>query len=77
MLVYSLVPDRLIGWDRPLAPAARPFLPAPYAALPTLGRLTGRGGTANIEAVLAERPDVIVDYGALGSAGPRAGRVAG
>lgn len=65
ILVYSLAPDRLVGWDRPLPPAARPFLPAPYAALPTLGRLTGRGGTANIEAVLAAQPDVIVDYGVV------------
>jgi iron complex transport system substrate-binding protein len=34
-----------------------------YAGLPTLGRLTGRGGTANVEVVLAARPDLILDYG--------------
>ena len=30
-----------------------------------LGRLTGRGNTANVEAVLAFRPDVIFDYGTI------------
>ena len=30
-----------------------------------LGRLTGRGGTANLEVVLATRSDLIFDYGSL------------
>ena len=30
-----------------------------------LGRLTGRGNTANVETVLAVRPDVIFDYGTI------------
>ncbi len=41
--------------------------PLAAAALPALGRLTGRGNTANVEVVLAARPDVIVDYGSLGA----------
>jgi iron complex transport system substrate-binding protein len=40
-------------------------VPARYADLPTLGRLTGRGNTANVETVLAAKPDVIIDYGSL------------
>jgi iron complex transport system substrate-binding protein len=36
------------------------------AALPQLGRLTGRDNTANIEAVLARRPDLVLDYGSIG-----------
>jgi ABC-type Fe3+-hydroxamate transport system substrate-binding protein len=51
----------MVGWTRPLSAEERAFVPAPYAALPTLGRLTGRGNTANVETVLAARPDVILD----------------
>jgi iron complex transport system substrate-binding protein len=61
--LYSLAPDLLLGWTRRLPEAARAYMPAKYFALPMLGRLTGRGDTANIEVVLKHRPDVIVDYG--------------
>jgi iron complex transport system substrate-binding protein len=35
------------------------------AALPEVGRLTGRDNTANLEAVLAARPDLVLDYGSV------------
>ena len=66
ILLYTVAPQTMVGWTRPLSAEERAFVPAPYAALPTLGRLTGRGNTANVEAVLAARPDVILDYGILG-----------
>src|SRR5262245_58528433 len=66
VLVYTVAPQTLVGWTRPLTPEERAFIPAPYAALPTLGRLTGRANTANVESVLAARPDIILDYGILG-----------
>jgi iron complex transport system substrate-binding protein len=34
-----------------------------YGALPELGRLTGRGNTANVEVLLRERTDLVVDAG--------------
>jgi iron complex transport system substrate-binding protein len=65
ILLYTLVPDRLLGWTRALGVEEQALLPARHAALPGLGRLTGRGNTANVEIVLAARPDLIVDYGAV------------
>jgi iron complex transport system substrate-binding protein len=65
ILVYALAPDTLLGWTSAFRPAERPFVPARYADLPTVGRLAGRAGTANVESVLAMRPDVILDYGAV------------
>jgi iron complex transport system substrate-binding protein len=38
-------------------------MPPKYAALPELGRLTGRANTANVETVLRLRPDLILDVG--------------
>ena len=54
-----------MGWTSPLTPEQRAYIPARYTELPALGRLTGRGNTANVEAVLASRADVIVDYGTI------------
>ena len=65
MLVFALAPEKLLGWTTPFRPEERPFIPAKYADLPTLGRLTGRGNTANVEVVLAAKPDLIVDYGSI------------
>jgi iron complex transport system substrate-binding protein len=65
VLLYVLAPETLLGWSRALSPSERAYIPARYADLPTLGRLTGRANTANVEVVLRMRPDVIVDYGSV------------
>ena len=65
ILVYAVAPERLLGWSRALSAEARVYLPRQFADLPEVGRLTGRGNTANIETVLASKPDVIVDYGGV------------
>jgi len=65
ILVFAVAPDALIGWTTPFRPAERPYVAPKYADLPALGRLTGRGNTANVEVVIAAKPDVIVDYGAI------------
>src|SRR5690606_20557753 len=41
------------------------YLLPQVAALPELGRLTGRGDTLNLEVLLAAQPDLILDYGAV------------
>lgn len=61
--LFTLAPDKLLGWTAPLRDEEKAYLPARAAALPVLGRLTGRANTANVESVLAARPDIIVDLG--------------
>ena len=63
VLVFALAPDTLIGWTRGFRDSEKPWVPDKYANLPELGRLTGRGGSANVEVVLREKPDLIVDIG--------------
>jgi iron complex transport system substrate-binding protein len=65
ILVFAIAPDKLIGWTSAWREDERPFIARKYADLPTLGRLTGRGNTANVEVVLQARPDVIIDYGSV------------
>ena len=63
VLVFALAPDTLIGWTRAFRENEKPWVADKYANLPELGRLTGRGGSANVEVVLREKPDLIVDIG--------------
>ena len=65
ILVFAVAPDKLIGWTSAWREAERPFIAQRYADLPTLGRLTGRGNTANVEVVLQAKPDFIIDYGTV------------
>lgn len=66
VFLYTLAPGKMLGWYRPLTVDERSFIPARWLELPTLGKLTGRSNTPNIDVVRDARPDVIVDYGAVG-----------
>ena len=63
VLVFAIAPDKLTGWTRAMRPNEAEFFPERYANLPELGRLTGRGNTANVEVVLNAKTDLIVDVG--------------
>jgi iron complex transport system substrate-binding protein len=65
ILIYMLAPERMTGWPDPPRAEERPFIAEKYRDLPALGRLTGRGGTANLEVVLKAAPDLIVDFGSV------------
>jgi iron complex transport system substrate-binding protein len=65
ILLYILAPDRMSGWPRALRPEERDYIAGPYRDLPELGRLTGRGDTANLEVVLSVKPQLIVDFGSV------------
>jgi len=61
--IYTLAPDLLLGWPRANRAEELEFLLPGIGNRPELGRITGRGNTANLETVLALRPDLIVDAG--------------
>jgi iron complex transport system substrate-binding protein len=63
ILLYTLAPQALIGWPRANRPEELEFLLPDVGNRPEIGRIAGRGGTANLEAVIAARPDLIVDAG--------------
>lgn len=65
VLVYVLKPEALTGWPRAPYPEELPYIAEPYRDLPETGRLTGRGGEANLEVVLEIDPDLIVDFGSV------------
>ena len=63
VLVFAIAPDKLVGWTRAMRSNEAQFFDERYARLPELGRLTGRGDTANVEVVLQAKVDLIVDVG--------------
>lgn len=65
ILVYTLKPESLTGWPHALRPEERDYIAASYRETPETGRLTGRGGEANLERVLQIRPDLIIDFGSV------------
>lgn len=42
-----------------------PYIAEAYRNLPDVGRLTGRGGTANLEVVIREKPNLMVGFGSV------------
>lgn len=64
--LYTLAPDLLLGWPRANRPEEREFLLPGIGDKPEIGRITGRGNSANLEAVLQLQPDLIVDAGSTG-----------
>lgn len=65
VLVYMMKPETLTGWPRALRPEERAYIAEPYRDIPETGRLTGRGGEANLERVLEIKPDLIIDFGSV------------
>src|SRR5262245_44336222 len=65
ILLYVLAPQVMTGWPDPPTVEERSLIAEKYRDLPALGRLTGRGGTANLEVVLKTKPDLILDFGAI------------
>jgi iron complex transport system substrate-binding protein len=65
IMLYTLAPQLLLGWPRPNGADEREFLLGDVGSRPEVGRITGRGNTANLEAVLGLKPDLILDVGTV------------
>jgi iron complex transport system substrate-binding protein len=65
IFLYTLAPELLLGWPRANRAEEREFLLPDVGSRPEVGRITGRGNTANLEVVLALKPDLILDVGSL------------
>jgi iron complex transport system substrate-binding protein len=63
IMLYTLAPDLLLGWPRANRAEECAYMLPDICRRPEIGRLTGRGNTANLEVVLALKPDLIFDVG--------------
>ena len=60
VMLYTLVPDKMIAWNIKPDAAAMVYMDPGYARLPVLGSLYGSGKESNIEEVLTYLLDLIV-----------------
>jgi iron complex transport system substrate-binding protein len=67
VLLYVLSPDALVGWVPQLPAEARSFVLPAARDLPASPRLTGRGDTPGTEGIAALNPELIVDFGSVGT----------
>jgi iron complex transport system substrate-binding protein len=63
VLIYMLAPEKMIGWNSKPREDELPYLAPIVRDLPEIGRLTGRGNTANLETVMNAKPGIILDFG--------------
>ncbi|WP_244608641.1 iron ABC transporter substrate-binding protein [Bradyrhizobium algeriense] len=63
IMLYTLAPELLLGWPRANRAEECTLMLPNVCTRPEVGRLTGRGNTANLESVLALKPDLILDVG--------------
>ncbi|WP_395020075.1 ABC transporter substrate-binding protein [Dongia sp.] len=63
--IYTLAPEKMIGWVKPLEDEQKEFIGETYRSLPVAGRLTGKEADLDAAAVKALKPDLIIDVGDL------------
>lgn len=63
LLIWAVARERLAGWPRKPSAEALAALPSLAADLPELGALGGGGRPANLEALAALKPRLVIDYG--------------
>lgn len=61
MVLYSIAPEKMIGWARKPAESEEKYFDQKTLDLPTFGMFYG--DTFNLEALIAAKPDVIIDIG--------------
>ena len=65
VLLFTLAPEKLAGWTIGLDDAQKALLPESVRGLPKVGRLSGKGSTANVEEVLKSGVDMVLDVGTV------------
>jgi iron complex transport system substrate-binding protein len=65
IFIYTLAPDRLVGWNHRPTPTELAYMTPAARELPVLGGWFGKNGTANLETLLASAPDIILSVGSL------------
>ena len=62
IILYSLAPQKVIGWASAWSEDKARYIPETEREKPIFGQYYGQGGF-NIEAVIAARPDIVIDVG--------------
>lgn len=63
IVLYTVCPDKLAGLASDFSEDAKQYIDKKYWGLPKFGQFYGKNASLNMEALIAESPDVIVDIG--------------
>lgn len=63
VLIYTLDPSLLLGWNYKSDPGERAMIIEPYRDLPVLGGWYGKDNTGNLEQIMKAHPDVLISMG--------------
>lgn len=63
IVLYTVSPDKLAGLASDFTEEARLYIDEAYWGLPKFGQFYGKNASLNMEALIAEAPDVIIDIG--------------
>ena len=61
-IVYTVSPDKLLGWNSKMSDDALQYIAEEYRDLPVLGGTMGGQNSINAEAITALAPDIILDF---------------
>jgi iron complex transport system substrate-binding protein len=65
IFLYTLAPEKMIGWNNDIYEETLPYIRAEYASLPVLGRWTGTDMTGSIEELMKLSPDILINVGTI------------
>lgn len=66
MVLYSITPEKIVGWSSQLSGAAKEeYFVQDIVNLPVFGTFYGKKANLNKEALMASAPDVVIDMGEL------------
>jgi iron complex transport system substrate-binding protein len=63
IVLYSLCPDKVIGWSSAFSDSQKKYFDEKHWSKPTFGQFYGRNVNLNMEALIAAAPDLIIDIG--------------
>lgn len=61
-MMYTLAPDKMLGWNSELSDDQKQYIAADYQDLPVLGGTMGGQNSINAEEITALDPDIILDF---------------
>lgn len=65
-MMYTISPDKLIGWNSAMTEDAMQYINPKYKDLPVLGGNMGNKNTYNTEYIIGLKPDIILSVGQKG-----------
>ena len=65
IILYTLAPDKLVGWTSNPSKSMKQYFDAKYTDLPTFGTFYGKNADLNTEALIAADPQVVIDMGEI------------